>query len=172
MISKLSEVLDNYSVTDKTHGTVKFGPRDPKISTKNIAYVMLAAAGDAVKDLTEPHITIWGCNARTDSWISSVEFSWAGARHVYFNLKSQSFSTPHIPTSDLPVASRLQLLLELFLNTAGIATITSTATSSTSSSTSTSNSNSNNNNSNGVSMPGSASYATDFPPMGASMGKK
>ena len=169
MIKKLSEVQDNYSVTEKTHGTVKFGPKQFKLSTENVAYVMLNAAGDAVKGLTDPHITIWGKNARTDSWITSVEFSWAGARHVYFNPGKGTFNAPNIPTSDQAIAKTLELLLSLFLNTAQIATITIT-TSSTSSSPSPSPSNSNAKSNISV-LPGSASYATDWPSLGGSSKK-
>jgi hypothetical protein len=172
MISKLSEVQDNYSVTDKIHGTVKFGPKEFKLSTQKVAYVMLNAAGDAVKGLTDPHVTIWGKNARTDSWIASVEFSWAGARHVYFNPKYGTFNTPNIPTSDQAIAKTLELLLSLFLNVSQIATITVTTTSTSGTSSSPTPSNSNASSSVTVN-PGSASYATDWPlSMGGSSSKK
>jgi hypothetical protein len=167
MISKLSEVQDNYSVTDKTHGTVKLGPKAFKLSQENVAYVMLNAVGDAVKGLTDPHVTIWGKNARTDSWIASVEFSWAGARHVYFNPKKGTFNAPNIPSSDQAIAKTLELLLSLFLNVSQIASITITTTSS-SSSTSSSPTPSNSNANTSVTVnPGSASYATDWPSLGS-----
>jgi hypothetical protein len=126
MISKLSEVLDNYSVTDNSHGTVKFGPKEAKTSVKQVAYLMLAAAGDAMSGITDPHITIWGANGNSDSKIASVEFSWAGARHVYFNPKKKSFSIPNIPSKDMATASKLELLLKLFLNASTIPSITVT----------------------------------------------
>jgi hypothetical protein len=171
MIRKLSEVQDNYSVTDKTHGTVKFGPKAFNLSQENVAYVMLNAVGDAVKGLTDPHVTIWGKNARTDSWIASVEFSWAGARHVYFNPKYKTFNAPNIPSSDQAIAKTLEFLLTLFLNTAQIASIAVTTTTSSSSSSPTP---SNSNASTSVTVnPGSTSYTTDWPlDMGGSPSKK
>jgi hypothetical protein len=134
MISNLAEVQKSYSLTDKTHGAVTFGPKETLLSKGNVAYVMLKAEGDAVKNLTDPHITIWGKNARTDSWISSVEFSWAGARHVYFSLKRQTFSKPHIPSSDQPIAQKLETLLAQFLNLSQIASLTLTQSASSPSS--------------------------------------
>ncbi|KAA6456216.1 hypothetical protein DYQ86_25775 [Acidobacteria bacterium AB60] len=131
MTTKLSQIQDSYSISEKVHGTVALGPKTQYYKKNtSVPYLYLAAKGDAVKDLTDPHITIWG-NEASDSKITSVEFSWAGARHVYYSPSKKTFSAPNIPTSDKPVAAKLQLLLELFLNAAGIATITTTAAATT-----------------------------------------
>lgn len=162
MINNLKQVQESYSITDKTSGTVSFGPKQTLWSTDNIAYVMLNAKGDAVKDLTDPHITIWGKNNRADAWIASVEFSWAGARHVYFNLKSNKFSTPHIPSSDEAIAKALERLLAQFLNLAQIASITVTQAPTASSL-----SKPNDNNAPSPSVnPKSATYTSDWPSLG------
>jgi hypothetical protein len=125
MISSLAEVQRSYSLTDKRHGTVTFGPKETLLSKGNVAYVMLKAEGDAVKNLIDPHITIWDKNARKDSWISSVEFSGAGARHVYFSLKRPTFSKPqpHIPSSDQPIAQTLETPLAQFFHLSQIASL-------------------------------------------------
>jgi hypothetical protein len=162
MIKNLKQVQDSYTITDKTHGTVTFGPKQAKWSTENIAYVMLNAKGDVVKNLTDPHITIWGKNHRSDAWIASVEFSWAGARHVYFNLFNKKFSTPHIPSGDEGIAKTLELLLAQFLNLAQIASITVTQAPTASSL-----SKPNDNNTPPPSVnPKSDTYASDWPSLG------
>jgi len=171
MITKLSEVLDSYSVTDKTHGTVKFGPKEVKAKVKdNTAYLYLPAAGTAMDDLDEPHITIWGANTSTESKITSVEFTWASTKHVYYDPKYKSFKVPHTHSGDTAAAAKLELLLKLFLNAATIATITITTSPSSTPPSSPTLSQGNSNNS---VNPSSASYATDWPlDMGAPSKKK
>jgi len=168
MIRNLAEVKKSSSLTDKTHGTVTLGPKETLGSKDKIAYVYLKAEGNAVKHLTDPHITIWGKNARKDSWISSVEFSWAGARHVYFNLKSETFWAPHIPSSDTAIAQTPETLLAQFLNLSQIASLTlrqsaSSPSSGTAGSTT-------------ASSPaidkGSSTYNSDWPSPRESMGKR
>ena len=60
MIRNLAEVKKSSSLTDKTHGTVTLGPKETLGSKDKIAYVYLKAEGNAVKHLTDPHITNLG----------------------------------------------------------------------------------------------------------------
>lgn len=122
MIEKLSQVQEKYSVTDKVHGTVTFSGRTSNLGKSGNRYLMLPAEGTAVKGLVEPHITIWGKNARQDAYISVVEFSWAGAKHVRYQRHKGTFQIIDIPTHELELAGTLKILLKLFLNASTIAT--------------------------------------------------
>jgi hypothetical protein len=126
MIEKLSEVLGDYSVNSVAYGEVKFNTKTSQLSVGGTRYVMLKAEGDAVKGLNDPHITIWGKNERVDSWIATVEFSWAGTYHVRYARRKDGKGEPwyqDMPEKEVSTAEKLKIVLKLFLNKSTIAVL-------------------------------------------------